>query len=58
MIKRKEAALRNPSNCYNWSYELWADRDCVLAAVRVDGMALVKADTFFRADREVVLAAV
>ena len=59
MITRKETALRNPKNYYNWSRELWDDRDCVLAAVRVNyGRALAKADTRFRADREVVLAAV
>ena len=58
MIKRKEEALRNPSNFYNWSCELWDDKDCVLAAVRQFGIALCNASDKLRADREVVLAAV
>ena len=58
MIKRKETALLNPSNYLSWDRELWNDRDCVLAAVRVNGNALANANTRLRADREVVLAAV
>ena len=58
MIKRKETALRNPHKYNDWSDELWADRDCVLAAVQQNGLVLQHASEELRADREVVLAAV
>ena len=58
MIKRKETALRNPHKYNDWSHELWADRDCVLAAVQQNGLVLQHASEDLRADREVVLAAV
>ena len=51
-------ALLNPSKYSNWSRELWADRDCVLAAVQANGQALANAVIHLRADRDVVLAAI
>ena len=58
MIKSKKTAMNNPGNYERWSDKLLADRECVLAAVQQNGMALRFASEALRADREVVLAAV